>query len=149
MLGRAAARIVVTGLAIAALTATGLAPASADLPTIPRVIVLITAHGPNPRIARALTGQEVVFRNSDVRQRRIVSLQNLFESPALAGAEGSSRHGIAGRGEVSVIFEDPGLYPYAASGRPRQSGTIVVREPPGKERAPTPTPTPRRRSVRR
>jgi hypothetical protein len=148
MVGRGAARLVVAALGIAALTVIGLTPASADLPTIPRVIVLITAHGPNPRIARALTGQEVVFRNSDVRQRRIVSLQNLFESPALAGAEGSSRHGIAGRGEVSVIFEDPGLYPYAASGRPRQTGTILVKDPPDVQRAPTPTPTPRRRSIR-
>src|SRR5207248_7653484 len=90
-----------------------------------------------------------VFRNGDVRQRRIVSLENLFESPALAGAEGSSRHGFAGRGEVSVIFDDPGVYPYAAAGRPRQTGTVLVKEAAGKQRLPTPTPTPRRRTVRR
>ena len=35
--------------------------------------------------------------------------------------------GVAGSGEVSVVFDEPGLYPYAASGRPRQTGTVAVK----------------------
>ena len=144
---RGGARLAVALLGVGMIAFAGTAPPATAQRG--RMIVTITAHGPNPRIARALVGQEVVFRNGDARQRKIVSLENLFESGPLVGAEGSPKHGVAGSGEVSVIFDEPGLYGYLASGRPRQTGTIDVKDPPGVVRVPTATPTPRGRRPRR
>jgi plastocyanin len=97
----------------------------------PALTVALTAGGPYPRIVTVQAGQPIVFVNRDTMPRRVTSTARLFDrGPFSSILASSSRHtSFIREPDNRLVLDRPGTYPYVVGGRPRQSGTIVVRGP--------------------